>query len=922
MAHLGLENVQRLVKMADGVEHNGEAPPKVCGTCKCANLTAQPHPPSPPPVQRRPLRLIHSDVCYMPVKSVGGAKYYLVLVDEDTGFSVTVPMQTKDEATGHAIAVIKQLERQSGHQLTAFRSDKGGEFQTNILKAFALSQGIDKQSTPTEEHQSNGHAERIIRTKNARVRAVLHDSGMPYAYWAEALQTVTYLQNRSPVEGREVTPFEAFFGVRPDLSKVRVFGCLGYCRILESKREHKLSPRAETCWLLGYMPSGAYRVLLRDGKVEERMDVVWDESESYYTSFGENPPGRKKFWSTGPEFAETRAAGEERVPEPLEPRVEEPLIEEPLVEDGGAILEAEPSGSSSGSSGQQLRPLEAPEPADRGPPARPSRQHNLPQRFRSKEMHLPSKDLPSQYHANATETVDHSGLSDDPSYGQAMKRPDRHLWEQAMREELNSHFELGSLEVVDRPAGVKVLPSLWVLKRKRDAEGRIERYKARLCVMGNRQVSGVDYDSVYAPVASATTFRLLLALAARDDLELDQLDVKTAFLYGDVDREVYMSMPQGFGQEGKVFKLHRAVYGLRQAPKAWHDKLSKCLTGLGFKPATSDQSLYVFESAEGERCYLLVYVDDMLLAVKQGWLREYLKRSIAAHFDVRDLGAAKSFLGYSIERDRQRKTIVMRQSSLLASYVEQHGMTSAGPKDVPISPGTVLESFQLGEEPAPEHYASLVGSLLYVANGSRPDLSFAVSACSRFIKQPSMANWAVLRGVLKYAAHTVDVGICFNGADAEGLVGFSDSDYAGDKSLRKSVSGYVFTFCGGAICWQSKQQSVVAVSTAEAEYVACSASSKVALWLRNLLIDFGEPSAPVHMCIDNKAAFDMVRSESFTSRTKHIDIQCHHVRDHVARGDLAFTLVPSEENCSDVLTKPLNGPAHRFCCEGIGMIGF
>jgi transposase InsO family protein len=932
MGHLGFDNVSKVVSMCEGVRLTSEPAPQVCACCKMSNMVAHPHHPKLPRSERRPLRLVHSDICSMPVASQGGATCFATLLDEDTGLSVVIPVADTRGLAQHLIAALKQLEVASGHKLQAFRSDNGGEYRSHVLKAFCLEEGVDPQRSPPYQPESNGAAERLNRTLLSRVRASLYDAGMPLKWWAEALVTANWLRNRSPVEGQEVTPIEAFYGYKPDLSRVRVFGCLGFAHLPPQLRAHKLSNRAERCWLLGYDASGAYRVLLESGQVAIKRDVVWDESESYFSSWGRDPLGRKKYWGTGPEFAEAQASGERVVielrPEP-QPQSDEVFL--PAHSDVFTVQEASgsegaaASGSDAGPSGdQEAHFAPPPEPTDRPPPTqneRPKRAIRLPTHLADSVR--PKSGVPEHLRGAATvaDTVDYSDLSDDPTYAQAEKRPDAHLWHQSMQEEINSHFEIGSLEVVDRPSDAKVLPCVWVLKRKRDAQGRIERYKARLCVMGNRQVPGVDFDSVYAPVASATTLRALLAVAARDDLEVDQLDVKTAFLYGELDRDVYMSMPPGYAESGKVFRLRRAVYGLRQAPRAWHDRLSTHLTSLGFKPAASDPSLYVME-AQGERVYLLVYVDDMLVVGKQGWLYQHVKRSIAAEFDVRDLGAVKSFLGYSVERNRQERKITIRQTALANQYVMEHGMESAGPKDVPIAPGTAMEPFQPGENPAPEHYSSLVGSMLYLANCTRPDLSFSVGACSRFCRQPSSANWQVLRGVLKYVASTCDVGITYDGKSAEGLIGYSDSDYAGDKSSRKSVSGYVFNLCGGAISWLSKQQSVVAVSSSEAEYIACDTAAKHALWLRNLLIDLGDPCKAAHICVDNKAAFDMVKAESFSSRTKHIDVQCHHVRDHVARGDVVFMRVSSEENLADVLTKPLSAAGHYFCAEGMGMVGF
>lgn len=459
-----------------------------------------------------------------------------------------------------------------------------------------------------------------------------------------------------------------------------------------------------------------------------------------------------------------------------------------------------------------------------------------------------------------------------------------------------------------------------MFKIKRDAKGNIERYKARLVARGFMQREGVDFTEVFAPVSKHSTLRTLLAVVAEHDLHLHQLDVKTAFLNGDLEEEIYMQQPPGYeqGSPGMVCHLRKSLYGLRQAPRAWHTKLKGTLEELGFRVSLADAGLFT-AMIDGHQVYLLVYVDDILVSSSSLTVVESVKRSLGAVFDVRDLGEATFFLGMEITRDRKKGVIKLSQRKAVTDLIAKFQMGNAKSKSTPFTPSTRLSgegSKEVDKSRVP--YTELVGSLLYIAACTRPDIAHAVGSLSRYMAHPTELHWSLAKGVLRYLIGTVDHGVVFT-KGAGFLVGYCDADYAGDVDTRRSTTGYVFTLLGGAVSWSSKVQPTVAMSTSEAEYMAAASAVKEALWFRTLFSDLGFHLSCVRMRCDNQAALSLLSNPIVSARSKHIDVLHHFARERVARGEVSFEYCSTEHMVADSLTKSV--PEHKLvkCCKGMGI---
>jgi hypothetical protein len=480
-------------------------------------------------------------------------------------------------------------------------------------------------------------------------------------------------------------------------------------------------------------------------------------------------------------------------------------------------------------------------------------------------------------------------------------------WQQAMDEELASLLANNTWTLEATPVDVTPIPVKWVFKVKYDGRGNIERFKARLVAKGFRQQEGVDYDEVFAPVSKYATLRALIAKVAAEDMELHQLDVKTAFLQGDLEELVYVTQPPGYtlGKAGSACRLHKALYGLKQAPRAWHTCLHDALLKMGLAVSEADAGLHILQRAKGH-VFLLVYVDDILIAADSMEMIRLIKQQLMSTFDARDLGEASSYLGISISRDRKKGLITLAQQRMTTDLVQRFGLDDGKVRSIPLSPS--LKLMQGEGDPldtARYPYSQLVGSLMYLSVCTRPDIAFAVGALARFMSKPTSVHWQAAKGVLRYLAGSTQCGITYGTNTGDGLLGYCDADYAGDVDTRRSTTGYVFILHGGAVTWCSKRQPTIAVSTTEAEYMAAAHAVKEGLWLRKLLGDLSMHIDTVAVFADNQSAIKLLRNPISSMRSKHIDVMHHFARERVMRKEVAFSYVSTQSMVADVFTKAL-----------------
>jgi len=376
-----------------------------------------------------------------------------------------------------------------------------------------------------------------------------------------------------------------------------------------------------------------------------------------------------------------------------------------------------------------------------------------------------------------------------------------------MQEEMRSYLENHTYDLVKLPKEKKALKNKWVYKLKTENNSSQQRYKARLVVKGFSQKKGIDFEEIFSPVVKMSSIRVVLGLAARLNLEVEQLDVKTAFLHGDLEEEIYMEQPEGFkvkGKENLVCKLRKSLYGLKQAPRQWYKKFDSFMMSQGYDRTTSDHCVFMKKFSDDDFIILLLYVDDMLIVGHDVGKIGKLKRELSKSFAMKDLGSVKQILGMKILRDRKKRKIWLSQETYIEKVLERFNMSKAKAVCSPLVGHFKLSSKQCPtsekekEEMSRVPYSSAVGSLMYAMVCTRPDIAHAVGVVSRFLSNPGKEHWAVVKWILRYLRGTSRLCLCF-GSDEPVLEGYTDADMAGDTDSKKSTSGFLMTFVGGVV---------------------------------------------------------------------------------------------------------------------------
>jgi len=913
--HLHFDALRRLSKeeMARGmpvVDHVEQ----VCDTCVTTKQRRRSFPAAAAYRAQNQLELVHGDLCGPVTPATpAGNRYILLLVDDATRFMWAVLLPSKD-AAAEAIKKVKvAAEVESGRKLKVLRTDNGGEFTVAEFTAYCADEGIKRHFSAPYSPQQNGVVERRNQTVVAMARALLKQRQMPSRFWGEAVMTAVHILNRSPTKAlKNATPYEAWHGRAPTVGHLKVFGCVAYTRRLTQLR--KLDDRGETGVFIGYAEGAkAYRIYDPvSQRVRVSRDVVFDEGRGWdwaSPAAGTPEAASSEFTVEFPWAEELPEAGSSASPSlsppphPASPGFSPVNAGEPAAEAEEPAAEAEAPASP-----------RTPTPA----PASPQVEHVTPledddervdayhddEELRYRKIHDIIGDQPTPPPAQrlfAELNLTHSG--EPTSYEEAKDDPD---WQAAMKEELRSVERNGTWELVSPRPGHRPISLKWVFKLKKDEHGAVIRHKARLVARGFVQQEGVDYEDAFAPVARMESVRVLLALAAQEGWAVHHMDVKSAFLNGELQEEVYVTQPPGFvvsGEEKKVYRLHKALYGLRQAPRAWNAKLDLTLKQMGFEQNVYEAAMY--RKGSGDSLLVIgVYVDDLIITGVNQQKIEAFKAKMKQTFEMSDLGLLSFYLG--VEVRQSEGSITLKQTHYAKKILELGGMAGCNPATTPMEERLKLSKESTAKEVNPTQYRRLVGSLRYLVH-TRPDLAFAVGYVSRFLEKPTTEHLQAVKRILRYLAGTLDHGLCYTRTTGKArFVGYSDSDLAGDVDSSKSTTGCLFFLGTSLVSWQSVKQRVVALSSCEAEYVAMTTAATQALWLSRLFADLlGRKVEVVELRVDNKSALALAKNPVFHDRSKHIRIKHHFIRDCVEEGSIKTEFIPTADQLADILTKAL-----------------
>lgn len=883
------------------------------------------------------LEVIHADLAgNMEVNSIGGSRYFLVLVDDYSRRTFVYMLKHKNEAFDKICAFKKRVENQTDKRIKIFRSDNGLEFCSKKTSEYFGRHGIQHQTSVPYTPQQNGLAERTIRTLTEKARCMLQDADLPKRYWAEAVNTAAYIKNHttSTVLG-DKTPMEIWNGKKPDVSHFRVFGSVAMAMIPKGKRK-KFDAKSRELMFVGYCEDQkGYRLMDRkSNEIIVSRDVTFIENGKCVSNIDVNNNILGSIADV--ESAENCVSANESEPETSDTEivtdgvqhgqnnVDTDNSDQMSVRHGSDNVVAENDDSAhditddtlvSAEDGSFYEPSDIDDDENFGI-RRSARETREPDRFRAG--------------ANFVFAVyENTAINNEPvTVKEAMNANDSHEWRAAMDEEFDSLMSNRTWELVNLPDGQKCINNKWVFKLKTDASGKAIRHKARLVAKGCSQREGIDYLETYSPVVRYSSIRLLMAIAVKYSLKIEQMDVVTAFLHGDVKEAIYMKQPENYDDgTGKVCKLSKSLYGLKQASRNWNIKLNDVLQRAGFVRCKSDACIYV-RRANKSMVVVAVYVDDLLIFHNDTAWKDQLKSTLTKNFKMKDLGNASNILGIRIDYDQRNGVIKLDQRKYTEAILRRFKMFDCDPVKLPKDP-----SQRLTNEMSPKSddeiqrmknvpYQEAVGSVLYLQQCTRPDISFGIAIVSQFNQNPGVAHWTAVNRVLRYLRGTLDAKLVFaKDSKYDELCCYSDSDWASSFCDYKSCSGFVTLWQGAAISWRSKKQTVVALSTAEAEYTALAIACQETLWLKQLIDEIlGESSKPIEVFCDNKAAKDMCDNGNFSAKTKHINIKYHFIRDLVEKRIITISKMNTELMVADSLTKAVQIQKHVFCTKEMGLI--
>ena len=832
---------------------------------------------------KEPLELIHSDV-FGPIKqaSIGGMKYMVTFIDDFSRYVWVYFMKEKSETLSKFKEFKKVAEAEVSKRVRSLRTDNGGEYTSDEFSDFLREYRIRHQFTCASTPQQNGVAERKNRHLAEVCRSMLHAKNVPGHFWAEAMKTAAFVINRLPQQRLcFLSPFNKLWNMKPAVGHFRVFGCVCYVFVPDNLRS-KMEKKAVRCIFVGYdsQRKGWRCCDPTTRKCYTSRNVVFDEASSWWSSNKEVLPDSEVFKEVSQfqlNSSETEVADEGE-------DVEEGIAQNPW------------------QTGIYQRPSEEEEPSGARTPIA------LRRSTRSRK--------PNPKYANAA-IVEEADAKEPETFEEASQSS---KWIKAMEEEIAALEQNQTWELAPKPKDVKSISCKWVYKIKRRTDGSIERHKARLVARGFSQQYGLDYDETFSPVAKFTTVRVLLALAASKSWNLWQMDVKNAFLHGELDREIYMSQPMGFQSQDHpeyVCKLRKALYGLKQAPRAWYGKIAEFLTHSGYLVTSADSSLFV-KAKEKKLAIVLVYVDDLIIT---GDCEEEIlqtKENLSVRFQMKELGQLKHFLG--LEVDCTQEGIFLHQQKYSKDLLKKFGMLNCKPISTPMESNAKMCAHEGKDVEDATMYRQLVGSLIYLTL-TRPDISFAVGVMSRYMQSPKKTHLESVRRILRYVKSTLGHGIMYKkGGDCR-LVGYCDADYAGDHDTRRSTTGYVFMLGSGAISWCSKRQPTVSLSTTEAEYRAAAMAAQESTWLMHLLKSLYQPTEyGISLYCDNLSAIRLAENPVFHARTKHVEVHYHFIREKVLQAEIELEHVRTEKQAADLFTKGLSGNKFESFCHQLGMM--
>ena len=895
----------------------------------------------------RPGEVVAVDLCGpMRVPTMTGQKYMLVIIDYFTNYGFLYFLRNKDQAADCIRECYNKEFRSRNYTIGVLYSDQGGEFSNKELTTWLTKNGIDQKFTAGYSPQQNGKVERLNRTIVELSTAILMAASMPMKWYADAAATVWYVLLRTKlVRNTGKTAYELWTGRKPDLKHLHAWGCFAIVRL--DVDHPKFQPRGTPARFIGYslntkeykfalLPHLMITVLSRDAVFDET--TVQPGGYYYPNHLGE------KSLSSGAELEYLQNNGildsdedgcgdnPETIASYKDPPVTPPKAK-PHIPVTRSIKKKEVSFA-----GVSLEPCEINSIL---PTAVIKSSESICKAYFEEEPPTPDqKELTIFEHTRENEGTSthseefmlkklvnfplHCSGEEPRNYHDAVNGADKDHWIRACNAEFESLVQHEVAEVVmSIPKGVRLMDTKCVFKVKKDKNGKVLKYKTRLTLRGFKQREHIDYDETFAGVPKATTFRYFFALTAIKGFTVHLMDVHTAFLHGDIDKDIYLEMPAGYGEYVQAppesyLRLKKSLYGLKQAPRIWNELIAKFLINFGLVRSKLDTSLYYIKEDNNLVLMVLIHVDDLMISGSTLSHVQKLKDALNGRFKMEDNGEADYALGIHIDREKDG-SITLHQRKYIDELLDRFNVDE-NPISTPADPAITLSAKMMAVTNEEKNYMkdkslhALAGSLLYLALWTRPDILFAVCTLARYVAYAGPQHWTAGMRILRYLKGTRSLGLHYKAPLVNNpkifLDAFSDASFSSIPENSKSVTSSVVRINHCVISFRCKGQSTVAMSTCEAEAAACVDAVKEVIFLRDLCEELGFPQVvPTPVYVDNEAAVAVAKNAVHHDRMKHTARMWNFLLDCVATKIVNTIWIPTKDQMADLGTKLfLRGP--------------